>query len=145
VKDARVTAINLQALAKELDICVIALSQLSNAMAQQMNTEGLGNYYAFKGSGAIKDVADLAIMLDRDREKKPDVMWFNVVKNRHDGIGKFACHFSLDTGRLRQMSEEEMLDHDPNSGRRSRRAATAITSKSGSSYGPPPDEDGDEG
>lgn len=130
VKDARITAINLQALAKELDICVVALSQLSNAMAQQMNNEGLGNYYAFKGSGAIKDVADLAIMLDRDRENNPRVMWFNVVKNRHDGIGKFGAWFDLETGLLRQMTEEEQFDANPNSGRKSRRPTSAATASS---------------
>lgn len=140
VKDARITAINLQALAKELDICVVALSQLSNSMAQQMNNEGLGNYYAFKGSGAIKDAADIAIMLDRDRENKPNLMWMHIVKNRHDQIGKMAAHFDLETGLLRQMTQEEMMDADPNAGRRSRRGAattTASTSGNGEDWDAP--------
>jgi replicative DNA helicase len=121
VKDARISAIQLQQLAKDLDCCVVALSQVSNAMAQNMNESGMGNYYAFKGSGAIKDAADLAIMLDRDRINAPGVLWFNVVKNRHDQIGKFGGKFDLDTGRIEAMTIEEMQMADPNAGRRSKK------------------------
>lgn len=122
VKDARIAAISLQALAKELDICVVALSQISNSMAQIQNDQGgMTNYYAFKGSGAIKDAADLAVMLERDRISKPDVLWWNVVKNRHDSMTKFACRMDLETGRLSPMTDEEERDADPNAGRRSRK------------------------
>lgn len=122
VKDARIASIQLQQLAKDFDCCVVALSQISNAQAMHQQENGaMGNYYSFKGSGAIKDAADLAVMLDRDRVNKPDVMWFNVVKNRHDSLTRFAAKFDLETGRLDQMSPEEMADADPNSGRRSKR------------------------
>lgn len=121
IKDARSSIIALQQLAKELDICVVALSQVSNAMAQQMSESGVSGYYAFRGSGSVKDAADLAIMLDRDRVNTPDVMTFNVVKNRHGAIGKFGCWFDLPTGLLRQMTDEEMAEKDPNSGRKGRR------------------------
>ena len=121
VKDARLAAIQLQAMAKELDVCVVALSQISNAQAMQQNETGaMGNYYAFKGSGAIKDAADVAIMLDRDRVNKPDVLWVNVVKNRHDSIDRMSAWFDLSTGTIRSMSIEEQLAADPNSGRRSK-------------------------
>lgn len=121
VKDARLAAIQLQAMAKELDVCVVALSQISNAQAMQQNESGaMGNYYAFKGSGAIKDAADVAIMLDRDRVNKPDVLWVNVVKNRHDSIDRMACWFELSTGTIRPMTLPEQLAADPNSGRRSK-------------------------
>lgn len=121
VKDARMAAIQLQAMAKELDVCVVALSQISNAQAMQQNETGaMGNYYAFKGSGAIKDAADVAIMLDRDRVNKPDVLWVNIVKNRHDSIDRLAGWFELSTGTIRPMSIEEQLAADPNSGRRSK-------------------------
>lgn len=121
VKDARIAAIKLQALAKELDTCVIAMSQISNAQAIQQNEKGMGNYYAFKGSGAIKDAADLAIMLDRDRKNAPEVLWVYVVKNRHDSLATIGTKFDLPTGSVQQMTDEEQFDADPNSGRRSRR------------------------
>lgn len=121
VKDARLAAIQLQAMAKELDVCVVALSQISNAQAMQQNESGaMGNYYAFKGSGAIKDAADVAIMLDRDRVNKPDVLWVNIVKNRHDSIDRLAGWFELSTGTIRPMTMDEQMAADPNSGRRSK-------------------------
>lgn len=121
VKDARMAAIQLQAMAKELDVCVVALSQISNAQAMQQNEGGaMGNYYAFKGSGAIKDAADVAIMLDRDRVNKPDVLWVNIVKNRHDSIDRLAGWFDLSTGTIRPMNQDEQFAADPNSGRRSK-------------------------
>lgn len=126
VRDARVAAIELQSMAKELQCCVLALSQLSNSMALQQVNEGVSaNYFQFKSSGAWKDVADLAIMLDRDRNNHPDVMWIHVLKNRHDRLAKVAARFELETGRLTQMTEREMLDVDPNAGRKSRREAAA--------------------
>jgi replicative DNA helicase len=132
VKDARVTAINLQALAKELGVCVVALSQISNAMALQQSQEGVSsNYYQFRGSGSIKDAADLAVMLTRDRENLPDVLWLNVVKNRHDNLANIPCRFELETGRIRQLTDEEWQDVNPNGGRKSRRgiskAVTAVS------------------
>lgn len=122
VKDARLAAINLQALAKELNCTVIALSQISNSQAQAQAENGVqGGYFAFRGSGAIAAAADLAVMLDRDRVNKPDVLIWNVVKNRHDRLARIYTRINLEVGRIEQMSEEEALDADPNSGRRSRR------------------------
>jgi len=123
VKDARLAAIQLQAMAKELDVCVVALSQISNAMAQQQSEGNLGltNYYAFKGSGAIKDAADVAIMLDRDRVNNPEVLWLNIVKNRHDSIDRIGARFYLDYGAITQMTLEEQIQADPNAGRKTRK------------------------
>jgi replicative DNA helicase len=121
VKDARLAAIQLQMLAKELDCCVVALSQISNAQAIQQNESGIGNYYAFKGSGAIKDAADVAVMLDRDRQNAPSVLWWVMVKNRHGAMDKIATRFDLETGRIAQMSQEEAKEADPNAGRKSKR------------------------
>jgi replicative DNA helicase len=120
VKDARIAAIRSQELAKELNCTVIAMSQLSNAQAQaQMDPSARkSGYYAFKGSGAIKDAADIGIMLERDRNNYPNALWCDVVKNREDELGRFALHFELTTGYMRQMSLEEQFAADPNSGRR---------------------------
>jgi replicative DNA helicase len=122
IKDARLAAIELQSLAKELQCCVVGLSQLSNSMAFQQANEGINaNYYQFKGSGALKDAADIGIMLDRDRNNNPDIMWVHVVKNRHDKLARIGCRFELETGKLSQLSEAEMLAVDPNAGRPSKK------------------------
>jgi len=119
VKDARMAAIKLQALGKELNCTVVAMSQISNAQAmQQQETGAMGNYYAFKGSGAIKDAADIAIMLDRDRVNYPEVLWCNVVKNRHDALARIGTNFDLPTGTVTQMTPDEEMQADPNSGGR---------------------------
>jgi replicative DNA helicase len=120
VKDARIGALRLQELAKELHCTVIAMSQLSNAYAQSQmeSTAKKSGYYAFKGSGAIKDAADIAIMLERDRNNYPNALWCDVVKNREDELGRFALFFELTTGYMRQMTMDEQYAADPNSGHR---------------------------
>ncbi|HSE47094.1 MAG TPA: DnaB-like helicase C-terminal domain-containing protein, partial [Gemmatimonadales bacterium] len=50
--------LDLQQLAKDLRVTVIAFSQVSNEMAKWDSQGGDDNYYGFKGSGAIKDAAD---------------------------------------------------------------------------------------
>lgn len=102
VKDARTTILTLQNLAKELDCTVLALSQVSNEMAKW---EGDKNYYSFKGHGAIRDAADVAIMLKRDRVASPGVMDFNVVKNRHGEFSNIPMNFDMRTGRLVEADE----------------------------------------
>jgi len=97
VKDARTTILSLQNLAKELDCTVLALSQVSNEMAKW---EGDRNYYSFKGHGAIRDAADVAIMLKRDRQASPTIMDFNIVKNRHGEFRNIPMTFDPKTGRL---------------------------------------------
>jgi len=120
VKEMNKNALTLQAYAKELDCTVLALSQVSNAQAMMQSESGVGNYFAFKGAGSIAHAADVAIMLDRDKTNAPDVLWIHVVKNRHDEMGKIACHFDLPTGSIRQMTPEDAIAADPNSGRRSK-------------------------
>lgn len=96
--DARATILELQQLAKELDCTVMALSQVSNEYAK--NQDANKNYYSFKGHGAIRDAADIAVMLKRDRIKTPGVLDFDVVKHRHGEFGNIPMYFDLKTGRL---------------------------------------------
>lgn len=95
--------LDLQQLAKDLDCTVVAFSQVSNAQAQ-MDKLGEREVYSFKGSGAIKDAADVAIMLRRDRINRSPVLEVDVVKHRHGEMGKFNAYMHLETGRI----EEEL-------------------------------------
>lgn len=95
------TILDLQQLAKDLDCTVVAFSQVSNAQAQ-MDAAGEREVYAFKGSGAIKDAADVAIMLRRDRINRSPMLEVDVVKHRHGEMGKFNAHMFLETGRIEQ-------------------------------------------
>jgi replicative DNA helicase len=109
VKDAREVALECQRLAKDLQITVVALSQLSNSMAQQDEADGgESDYYAFKGSGAIKDAADVALMLRRGRRNQSPIMKVEVKKNRHGPLIKNIDMF-MDMGsqRIREMERDE--------------------------------------
>lgn len=95
--------LDLQQLAKDLECTVIAFSQVSNAQAQ-MDAQGEREVYSFKGSGAIKDAADVAIMLRRDRINRSPILEVDVVKHRHGEMGKFNAHMYLETGRIEEQA-----------------------------------------
>ena len=109
VKDAREVAIECQRLAKDLNCTVIAFSQVSNAMAQLSSQGGDEDFYSFKGHGAIRDAADVAIMLKRNRTAQSSVLNVDIKKNRHGPISKFKCYFDLSTGRI---EESDWVDID---------------------------------
>jgi replicative DNA helicase len=108
VKDARTTILELQNLAKELDCTVIALSQLSNEQAKAQNDPAnkQSGYYTFKGSGAIRDAADIGIILKRDRYISPNILDCELVKNRHgEAQRNVPMRIDLRTGRMVEESD----------------------------------------
>lgn len=108
VKDAREVILECQRLAKELQCTVIVMSQLSNAMAMQDDAEkGKGDYYAFKGSGAIKDASDVAIMLRRARRSQSPILEMEIKKNRSGALGEASLSMDLPTGIIREIEEDE--------------------------------------
>lgn len=104
ISDARATILELQNLAKELDCTVIALSQVSNEYAKMENSAS-SNFYSFKGHGAIRDAADVGVMLRRDRRNTPGIMDFDVVKHRHGDYRNIPMYFDVHTGRLRDADD----------------------------------------
>lgn len=101
--------LELQQMAKDLRCTVVAFSQVSNEMAKWDSQGGDENYYAFKGSGAIKDAADFAVMLKRDRVRQSPTLDFHLLKNRHGELAVVPTHMDLPTGRITEM---EMGDDD---------------------------------
>jgi len=104
ISDARSTILELQNLAKELDCTIIALSQVSNEYAK-MDGASTSNFYSFKGHGAIRDAADVGVMLRRDRRNNPGVMDFDVVKHRHGDFRNIPMYFDVRTGRLKDADD----------------------------------------
>ena len=102
--DATGTILDLQQLAKDLRITVVAFSQVSNEMAKW---DGDENFYTFKGSGAIRDAADLAVMLKRDRVSQSSNLDFHVMKNRHGELRVIQTAIDLPTGRITESFIEE--------------------------------------
>lgn len=101
--DVTGTTLDLQQLAKDLRCTVVVFSQISNEMAKY---EG-DDFYAFKGSGAIKDAADVAIMLKRDRVSMSPNLDFHVMKNRHGELRVIQTAIDLPTGRITENFIEE--------------------------------------
>jgi replicative DNA helicase len=107
VADARSAIIGIQELAKELRCTVIAFSQISNSQAQYaLDSNSDDNYYSFKGSGAIRDAADVAIMLRRDQQAQSRFLDMRVVKNRHEQLGKITLKMELETGKISEHNAE---------------------------------------
>ena len=69
----------LQALAKRAPCTVIALSQVSQEHQRLGKDDSV---FGFKGSGAWAEVADLGLMLTRDKAT-PEILDLAAVKNRH--------------------------------------------------------------
>lgn len=109
VKDAREVALECQRLAKDLQCTVVAFSQVSNAQAKFDIEGGDEDFYSFKGHGAIRDAADVAVMLRRNRTAQSSMLKVDIKKNRHGPISRFFCDFDLRTGR---MIESEWVEED---------------------------------
>ena len=93
--------LELQTMAIEMGICIIALSQISNEGAKTRS-----EVIPFKGSGAIAASADLAIQLLRDKKNELEQgvdladLEVRIVKNRHGGAGAFSLELNLTNGVL---------------------------------------------
>ena len=92
----------LQYLAKELDVTIIALSQVSN---QHQREKGAGGVYGFKGAGEIAASADLAIELERDPVVK-EKLYFKVSKNRHGRPGEGVLEYVHGFVRFKEIVDE---------------------------------------
>lgn len=86
----------LQKLAKEMNCCVLVLSQLSNSVSR----EGNGSTLEYKGSGAIATACDLGFFVVRpDIELAPDRLDLMLRKNRRGTSGiKFEFTFTSPGG-----------------------------------------------
>ena len=110
VADTREIAIELQAMAKELRVCVVALSQVSNQFAKDdIAAGGSGDFYSFKGHGAVRDNADVALVMRRNRRAQSPMLDIQIAKNRHGELAEFTCRIDLPTGRI---FEDEREDED---------------------------------
>jgi len=106
----------LKALAKELQIPVIALSQLNRKVSERQNKRPLMS--DLRDSGAIEQDADVIIFVYRDDYYNPDSEYknmaeINVAKNRNGATGsvlvnfeKQRTHFSNYAGGIKMMEDK---------------------------------------
>jgi replicative DNA helicase len=111
---AREASLEFQQVAKDLRCTVLAFSQISNesAKAQKANDGKKSGYYSFKGHGAIRDAADVGIMLERDQVTNSPILNVDVVKNRHDEKGLIRANMELKTGRITQLPDDYVEQED---------------------------------
>lgn len=89
-----VVPVELQKLAKELNTCIVAMSQVSNE-AVKYDSQLIG----FKGAGEIAAACDLGLWLERDKKDKYLILC-SIRKNRHGPTGKKQLRFSENFTRI---------------------------------------------
>ena len=83
-----VIPVQLQKMAKDLSICVVGFSQLSNEAARSDS-----RIFAYKGAGELAAACDLGLWLERDPDDK-EVLLCAIRKNRHGPTGKKRLRFT---------------------------------------------------
>ncbi|HNS31703.1 MAG TPA: replicative DNA helicase [bacterium] len=102
---------SLKALAKELNVPVIAISQLSRATEQRENKEPFLS--DLRESGSLEQDADLVLLLfredfyRRDEEKSSDVANVIIAKQRNGPTGKIELTFLREYTRFENLSHRE--------------------------------------
>ena len=101
---------NLKSLARELNVVVIALSQLSRAAGDSGQEPKLST---LRESGSIEQDSDQVVMLWRDKEEvppgAPKVIKGSVAKNRNGPTGHFELYFEPEQARFFSPAREDDL------------------------------------
>lgn len=103
----------LQNLAQNEKVAIVLASQ-NNRESQKSEFEAL---YGFKGSGAIEQAADIAIVLSRHKENKQKFMLCDVMKNRSGMTGQILYAIDFKTGKMEDRGfyekDEPLIDPIP--------------------------------
>ncbi|MBI4280196.1 MAG: replicative DNA helicase [Armatimonadetes bacterium] len=102
---------SLKSLAKELDIPIIAISQLSRAVELSNDKRPLLSH--LRESGELEQVADLVLFIYREDYYKPDTenanrTEINIAKHRNGPTGKVELFFNKEFNRFRNLSGREV-------------------------------------
>jgi replicative DNA helicase len=99
---------NLKSLARELDVTIVALSQLSRAAGDGGNEPKLST---LRESGALEQDADVVLMLWKDKDETPPgaprLIRGSIGKNRNGPTGRFELYFEAEQARFFSRGDDE--------------------------------------
>jgi len=99
---------NLKSLARELDVTLVALSQLSRAAGDAGSEPKLST---LRESGSIEQDSDVVVMLWKDKDETPPgapkLIRGSVAKNRNGPTGRFELYFEAEQARFFSRSDDE--------------------------------------
>ncbi len=99
---------NLKSLARELDVTIIALSQLSRAAGDGGTEPKLST---LRESGSLEQDSDVVLMLWKDKDETPAgaprLIRGSVAKNRNGPTGRYELYFEAEQARFFSRSDDE--------------------------------------
>jgi replicative DNA helicase len=99
---------NLKSLARELDVTILALSQLSRAAGDGGNEPKLST---LRESGSLEQDSDVVVMLWKDKDETPPgapkLIRGSIAKNRNGPTGRFELYFESEQARFFSRSDDE--------------------------------------
>jgi len=95
-----VLPVQLQMMGKELNTCVIAMSQVSNEAAR-----GDPRIIGYKGAGELAAACDLGLWLERDKDDDQALHCY-IRKNRHGPTGKASLRYTDSFTRLAEVGQD---------------------------------------
>jgi replicative DNA helicase len=100
---------NLKSLARELNVVIVGLSQLSRAAG---DTGAEPKLSTLRESGALEQDADIVLMLWKDKEETqpgaPRLIHGSVAKNRNGPTGVFSLYFAPEQARFFSKADDSM-------------------------------------
>jgi len=105
----------LKAMARELDVPVLALSQLSRAIEQRRGRPRLSD---LRDSGSLEQDADVVMFIHRDdkmneNSDRPGVAEILIEKHRNGPLGKVEMHFDEEKTTFRSIDKSDFGDFTP--------------------------------
>ena len=106
---------SLKAMARELDVPVLALSQLSRAVEQRRGRPRLSD---LRDSGSLEQDADVVMFIHRDdkmneNSDRPGVAEILIEKHRNGPVGKVELHFDEEKTTFRSIDKSDFGDFTP--------------------------------
>jgi replicative DNA helicase len=108
-------SMELKSMAKELNVPVMVLSQLSRDAEKRDRTSGVPKLSDLRDSGAIEQDADVVLLLRRPsrypgdpRAAEPNLAIVDIAKNRNGAVGELELSFFEETTRFETRERREI-------------------------------------